>query len=358
MPPPAATDETEKPDQKSTRARSSPSHSEGDARDLGESAELTRIARWGWAPLVAGCVVITMTIVAAWEFAMVRAGFAPTAPKVRALLALRAVVTSTLLAAWAGYYVLRLRRRVEAERARTIEERHRLALQEEHITQSEGLVAYARVLAHEVRAPLHGLHLSAKALGRATRMEPEKAQRYIGTCTERIEADASRLTALVNEYLAASHAMSPDAPHEPVDLTALVRHVAASLRVDPAIAQAPSLDLASGDVRVSGNRARLERLVRILMEHAARASGDGPVVARLEREREHARLTITDTGPHFVDPANVFRPFHPSERAGAGLALAVAHDIVRSHAGEIRAENLEGDRGVRFEFRLPLETWP
>ncbi len=312
----------------------------------------------GWGPLVVGGVLIAGVVITAWELGMVHLGVAPHQSEVRALFVLRAVVTSALLATWASYCVLQMRQRIEAENARARDERHHAAFQQERATQAEGLVAYARALAHEVRVPLHGMQLSAHALSRTAAMDPERSRRHIGQCASQITADVARLAALVEDYLAVARDPLPAAGSVRVDLVDVVRRVVASTHAG-ALGAGLSVEGVPDRACCAGDPLLIERLVRILVEHALRSSeGDPAVRLRLVRDGRRAHLSIADVGPHLRDPENVFRPFHPTDRAGAGLALAVAYDIVRRHAGEIQATNLEGDRGVRFDLRLPLETDP
>ncbi|MFH2054347.1 MAG: ATP-binding protein [bacterium] len=69
-------------------------------------------------------------------------------------------------------------------------------------------------------------------------------------------------------------------------------------------------------------------------------------------------LSFTDTGPGI--PADylekIFEPFFTSkeEDKGTGLGLSVCSGIVRSHGGEIHAENAP-DGGARFIIELPIK---
>jgi two-component system sporulation sensor kinase A len=49
----------------------------------------------------------------------------------------------------------------------------------------------------------------------------------------------------------------------------------------------------------------------------------------------------------------IFDPFFSTKPDGTGLGLAISYSIIQGHGGDIRAENLNGGRGVRFTITLP-----
>ena len=50
----------------------------------------------------------------------------------------------------------------------------------------------------------------------------------------------------------------------------------------------------------------------------------------------------------------VFEPFFSRKKKGTGLVLAIVHQIIESHKGDIRVESRPG-RGTAFRIRLPLD---
>lgn len=76
------------------------------------------------------------------------------------------------------------------------------------------------------------------------------------------------------------------------------------------------------------------------------------------RPGENQRLTVavTDNGHPIPDGIlqNLFKPFATQGKAeGTGLGLAICKKIVDAHGGNIQAENLSQNSGVRFSFALP-----
>ena len=67
------------------------------------------------------------------------------------------------------------------------------------------------------------------------------------------------------------------------------------------------------------------------------------------------QIEIRDSGPGIGedDLERVFDPFFTTKPNGTGLGLAVCHNIVEMHEGEIGIENMEGT-GTMAWVRFPL----
>jgi signal transduction histidine kinase len=67
-------------------------------------------------------------------------------------------------------------------------------------------------------------------------------------------------------------------------------------------------------------------------------------------------LTLSNDGPPI--PAehlgHVFDPFFSTKPDGTGLGLSISYSILQGHGGDIRVENLNAGRGVRFTITLPI----
>lgn len=155
---------------------------------------------------------------------------------------------------------------------------------------------------------------------------------------------------------------SPAARRAPVDLAELVSTEVARL---PAKRRARChADLASG-VAVTGDPSQLARLVRNLLDNAARhARRTVTVIVRpadpTDRAGRSGEVVVADDGPGIPpgDRERVFDRFtrlddaRARDEGGAGLGLAIARQIVTIHGGTIRVA--DSDEGACLVVRLPL----
>ncbi len=115
-------------------------------------------------------------------------------------------------------------------------------------------------------------------------------------------------------------------------------------------------------VRMIGNEQLLTRLVRNLIDNAARHTATDVHVA-LRVHGQQATLDIDDNGPG-VPPADrdrIFQRFTRIDEArgrtdgGAGLGLAIARGVARAHGGEVRCDDSPRG-GARFTVTLPVSA--
>jgi len=116
--------------------------------------------------------------------------------------------------------------------------------------------------------------------------------------------------------------------------------------------------LLSGDpVEIEGDAKLLRRLIRNLLENAAR-HGRPPIRIAVTRRAGGARISVSDCGER-IAPAErerVFEPFYRpagrSESAGGwGLSLSLVRQIARRHGGDVVCEAEPGG-GSRFVVDL------
>ena len=117
-------------------------------------------------------------------------------------------------------------------------------------------------------------------------------------------------------------------------------------------------------IRLVGNEQLLTRLVRNLIDNAARHTATDVHVA-LRRNGQTATLDVDDNGPG-VPPADrdrIFQRFTRIDEArgrtdgGAGLGLAIARQVARAHGGEVRCDDAPTG-GARFSVTLPAAEMP
>jgi light-regulated signal transduction histidine kinase (bacteriophytochrome) len=218
---------------------------------------------------------------------------------------------------------------------------------------NEALEAFTYSVAHDLRAPLQVIDGFSRVLGRAMREgDLDRAQSY----NERVIANATRMNALIDAFLALSRAGREPLQEGPVDVGAMVRELLAE---QPGAARA---EVQVGPLpQVTADEATLRQTWFNLISNAFKYSArrERPSIA-IGYAQEGAELVfhVRDNGAGF-DPAyagKLFSPFHRLHRAdefeGTGVGLALVRRIVEGHGGRVWAE-AKPDAGATFYFTLP-----
>ena len=151
-------------------------------------------------------------------------------------------------------------------------------------------------------------------------------------------------------------------PTENVNLSCLLDDLAEYVGV---LADAQNIAIETNiepDVRIVGNRSRLEELVTNLVSNSIkyiRPDGEKKITISLKRSAGAAELAVQDTGEgiHPHDLPRVFERFYRCRNAkktgnGTGLGLAIAKKIVEKHSGTIGIESELG-RGTLVKITFP-----
>jgi signal transduction histidine kinase len=215
---------------------------------------------------------------------------------------------------------------------------------------------FAADASHELRTPIAVIKSSAEEM----RRNPEKRVGELGAAVEDVEAEADRLTRLVEDLLLLARADSGvvELHRQAVDLSdaaaeALhsLSHRAELLRVGLRLEASPAV--------VSGDPDRLRQLIGIIVDNAIRhAPPDTAVHVLVAPQGRQALVRVDDSGPGIRpgDMEHVFERFWRAPDApheGTGLGLAIARWIASRHGGTISAANRSAG-GARFEVQLPL----
>jgi len=214
------------------------------------------------------------------------------------------------------------------------------------------------VAAHELRTPLTALRLRTDQLLRKARRGADPGER---ASSEGIARDVGRFTGVVDHILDALRIRAEGVALacEACDLAAMVRE-RVDLVAERARAAASPIALdSSSSIAGRWDRARLEKVIDVLLDNAIKFGSGRPIAVSLRASGKWAELTVRDQGigiPADRLPA-IFQPF---ERAvskehfgGLGLGLYVAMAIVDAHGGSIEVTSRPGE-GATFIVRLPL----
>lgn len=212
---------------------------------------------------------------------------------------------------------------------------------------------FAADASHELRTPLTSILGYARMLREWGIDDPSTAREGVGA----IEREALRMRELVDRLLLlARDDEDLLLDHSPTDL----RSVAAAavearramsdgitIRYEPAATPAIALV----------DAARIRQVIDILLDNAVKYTPDGGDVTIGVRDGDPIEVIVTDTGPGIPHEhlPHIFERFYRADQSrtdgSAGLGLAIAHQIVERHGGEIAvASDVEGST---FVVRLP-----
>jgi two-component system, OmpR family, sensor kinase len=209
-------------------------------------------------------------------------------------------------------------------------------------------------ISHELRTPLTSIQGNV-----------EIARRYglDMLSIEAIEVESRRLTQLVEDMLLLARADSGSLHFDlyPLDLDKIVTTVVTecakkeenrrlNIRIRNCVA-----------VCIDGNVDRIKELVAHLINNAVKFTPDGgQVMVNLERTKEQAILSVTDTGIGLspTDIERIFERFYQVDTARTytdgsfGLGLPISRWIVQEHGGTIEVSSQPGE-GATFTVKLP-----
>lgn len=247
------------------------------------------------------------------------------------------------------------RDRLQAEIADHRETETKLQFVQQDLVQANRLAILGQVaagVAHEINQPLATIRAyadNAKVfLGRS---KPEPALEnldHIAGLTDRIATITEDLKALARKGRTAEE---PVAVREVIDGAVLLLRSRFTGRLERlVIAPLPA------DLRVRGNRLRLEQVLINLFQNALEAvelRADGRVDVIVEVQERIVSITVSDNGPGLSDAilAQLFEPFNTSKEKGLGLGLVIAKDIVSDYGGQLEVESNSGGASFRIHLR-------
>lgn len=225
--------------------------------------------------------------------------------------------------------------------------------------------AYISLVAHELRSPMTAIKGYAQLLMRQAHKQPlpEPMIRSV----DAIEQQSLRLAEMLGELLDASRLRRGKLPvmEGTVDLgTTLQRVVERRRAMYPQ--HTITLSLPPQPLTVSGESARIEQVLRDLIDNAARHSpGNGEIAVTVSTPRRaEALIAVRDSGIGVApeDRERIFEYLYRAPRseehnlAGLGLGLYVSRHLVERMGGRLwlEATSTEPPTGSEFRFTLPL----
>lgn len=213
-------------------------------------------------------------------------------------------------------------------------------------------------VSHELRNPLATLRGYLEALEEEYGAQlPEHDMRVI-------RGEMQRLTGLVDDLFTLARAEAQQLPLSltPVDVGALMQRLADTFA--PLANRERQIELVSQITPdlppVQADANRLEQVIRNLAQNALRHTpAGGIIVFAAEPSDDGVALMVADTGigiaaedlPHVFDRFYRGDSSRTRETGGAGLGLALVHELIRAMGGSVEVESNPG-RGSRFTVKL------
>ena len=215
---------------------------------------------------------------------------------------------------------------------------------------------------HELKTPLTVILANTSIL----RAHPERSVTSQSQWIESTQSEAERMQELVRDMLDLARPEHAETvrEHARVDLTDLVE---GGLLQFESVAFERNVSLASDidrDVSVTGDAARLRRLVTTLLDNACKyVEKGGRIAVTLRQTARRIELHVHNTGTVIAeeDLPHVFDRFYRADKARTrsegsyGLGLAIAREIAEEHGGSIAAASDETN-GTTFTVALPLRS--
>lgn len=201
-------------------------------------------------------------------------------------------------------------------------------------------------ISHDVRSPLARVRLGLEML--ADEGDPAMAGNMV--------QDVEEIDAIITQFLDYARDGREEEPAEGhlnhIILDVCDRYAAAGAEIGTDLGEMPAF---------SFRRLAMRRMVANLVDNAVRYGGN-----RLQVVSRHLSgkvlITVMDHGPGIgdMDPASLLKPFVRADSSrgdqyGAGLGLAIADRIARTHDGVLRLSNREGG-GLQVMVEIPLSS--
>lgn len=230
-----------------------------------------------------------------------------------------------------------------------------------HVTRVSTLGGLTSTLAHEINQPLAAILSNAQA-----------AQRFLSQGNPDMEEITEILADIIRDDNRAAEVIrklrsllkKEEPRYEPLDLNNVIEDILNVVRNDTALMTVSiETELAPSLMSVWGDRIQLQQVILNLVLNGAEAMREAdPDLRRLiirtsRRDERFAQVSIRDFGTGIQENpvSRLFEAFYTTKPGGLGMGLAISVDIIKSHRGEIRAEN-NPDRGATVSFTVPFAS--
>lgn len=220
---------------------------------------------------------------------------------------------------------------------------------------NRNLQTFASAVSHDLRTPLRAISSYTQILATTCR---DKLDDRARTCLDNIQSQVQRMRQLIEALLQLSRATRVELRREPVNLSQLVREIAADFRHEQP-SRKVGFTIAS-DLVAQADSVLLRSALHNLLANAWKFTAKAPA-ARIEFGQVVAEgklaYFVSDNGAGFdmAEAPKLFVPFqrlhNPADFPGTGIGLATVQQIIRRHGGRVWARSTPG-QGATFYFTL------
>ena len=238
-------------------------------------------------------------------------------------------------------------------------------LRESHSKRIAALGQFAAGIAHEIRNPLNSIGMTAqhlKAVFAQPKVEPDdivEARELLDIVNQKID----ELKQISQQFLTLNRPRKLNV--EPVGLNSLVERVLSEFALIAAEAKVQLIPNYDADLPdVSLDAALIRQTLFNLIQNSIQAMPKGGsiyITTTLEQAEagRFAVIEIRDTGIGIPEEfqEQVYDAYFTTKEAsgGVGLGLAISHQIIAAHKGEIEMRSKMG-MGTAFKISLPIKT--
>lgn len=226
----------------------------------------------------------------------------------------------------------------------------------EETSRKNDLITY---LAHDLKTPMTSVIGYLSLLSEVDDMPEKQRKKYIDIALNK----SYRLDDLINEFFEITryNLSSIQLDKKDTDISYMLIQIADEFY--PILKKGQTVKIEqNGSIRASVDPDKIARVFNNIIKNAVLYGYENSVI-KIFAERGEDTLTVTVSNRGDTIPEEklerIFEKFYRldearSSRAGAGLGLAIAKEIVSLHGGRINAESIDGI--TKFTVSLPLET--
>ncbi len=236
-----------------------------------------------------------------------------------------------------------------------LEQRKKMIIQTEKLAAVGTLVAG---IAHELNNPLSNAGTSAQILLEEMHESDSVPRQFQLEMLEQVTEQTDRARKIVKSLLE----FSREKQINPLELKVSdLVYRTMKMVVGEMPDQAEPQVIVENDGVFWGDKLRLQQALVNLLMNAFQAAGDNAMITlrgNLDVSKHQVRLEVEDNGPGIPHEIlkSIFDPFFSTKDVGqgAGLGLAITHEIITKHGGNISVES-ELKKGTKFIITLPTD---